>query len=86
MNLRKIILYDTTLRDGLGMEGISLSLKDKITIVRKLDGLGVHFIEGGYPGSNPKDASFFQSVKKISFLLIFKSSFKILLNVIISST
>ncbi|PZC40930.1 MAG: 2-isopropylmalate synthase [Chloroflexi bacterium] len=65
MNLRKIILYDTTLRDGLGMEGISLSLKDKITIVRKLDGLGVHFIEGGYPGSNPKDASFFQSVKKL---------------------
>jgi 2-isopropylmalate synthase len=47
------------------MEGISLSLKDKLSIVEKLDALGIHFIEGGFPGSNPKDAAFFQSVKKL---------------------
>src|SRR5690606_24942354 len=52
-------LYDTTLRDGLGMEGLSLSLEDKLLLVQKLDELGVHYIEGGYPGSNPKDAEFF---------------------------
>ena len=53
-------LYDTTLRDGLGMEGISLSLEDKLVLARKLDELGMHYIEGGYPGSNPKDADFFR--------------------------
>ncbi len=63
--MKKINLYDTTLRDGLGMEGISLSLKDKIEIVKKLDSLGVDFIEGGFPGSNPKDAAFFDSVQEI---------------------
>ena len=55
-----IRLYDTTLRDGLGMEGISLSLEDKLVLARKLDEMGVHYIEGGYPGSNPKDADFFR--------------------------
>jgi len=55
----KVELYDTTLRDGAGMEGISLSVEDKLKIVQKLDELGVHYIEGGYPGSNPKDAEFF---------------------------
>jgi 2-isopropylmalate synthase len=60
-----IHLYDTTLRDGLGMEGLSLSLEDKLTIAQKLDELGVHYIEGGYPGSNPKDAEFFQRAKQI---------------------
>lgn len=58
-------LYDTTLRDGLGMEGLSLSLEDKLLIVQKLDELGVHYIEGGYPGSNPKDAEFFQRAKSL---------------------
>ena len=52
----RITLYDTTLRDGLGMEGLSLSLQDKLTLAQKLADLGVHYIEGGYPGSNPKDA------------------------------
>jgi len=52
-------LYDTTLRDGLGMEGLSLSLEDKLLILAKLDSIGVHYVEGGYPGSNPKDAEFF---------------------------
>ncbi len=60
-----ILLYDTTLRDGLGMEGISLSLADKLLIAQKLDDLGVHYIEGGYPGSNPKDAEFFERAKEL---------------------
>ena len=58
-----LLLYDTTLRDGLGMEGLSLSLEDKLEITRKLDALGVHYIEGGFPGSNPKDAEFFTKAK-----------------------
>jgi 2-isopropylmalate synthase len=57
--MANIELYDTTLRDGAGMEGISFSVEDKLKIVEKLDQLGVRFIEGGYPGSNPKDAEFF---------------------------
>ena len=55
----RIELYDTTLRDGTQMEGISLSVEDKLKIARKLDEVGVHYIEGGWPGSNPKDAEFF---------------------------
>jgi 2-isopropylmalate synthase len=55
-------LYDTTLRDGAQSEGISFSVVDKLHIVRKLDELGVHYIEGGWPGSNPKDAEFFEKV------------------------
>jgi 2-isopropylmalate synthase len=53
-------LYDTTLRDGTQMEGISLSVEDKLKIARRLDEVGVHYIEGGWPGSNPKDAEFFR--------------------------
>ncbi len=60
-----IRLYDTTLRDGLGMEGISLSLEDKLVLARKLDEMGVHYIEGGYPGSNPKDADFFRRAHEL---------------------
>jgi 2-isopropylmalate synthase len=56
---KRIELYDTTLRDGTQMEGISLSVEDKLKIARKLDEIGVHYIEGGWPGSNPKDAEFF---------------------------
>src|SRR3990172_1706445 len=58
-------LYDTTLRDGAQMEGISLSVEDKLKIARKIDELGVHYIEGGYPGSNPKDAEFFARAKSL---------------------
>ena len=58
-------LYDTTLRDGAQGEGVSFSLEDKLKIARKLDALGVHYIEGGWPGSNPKDISFFQKVKTL---------------------
>jgi 2-isopropylmalate synthase len=53
-------LYDTTLRDGTQREGLSLSVEDKVKIARALDRLGVHYIEGGWPGSNPKDAEFFR--------------------------
>ncbi len=58
-------LYDTTLRDGLGMEGLSLSLQDKLILLEKIDALGVHYIEGGYPGSNPKDAEFFERARNV---------------------
>lgn len=62
--MKKIELYDTTLRDGSQTEGISYSQLDKIKIARKLDELGIHYIEGGYPLSNPKDKAFFQELKK----------------------
>jgi 2-isopropylmalate synthase len=61
----KVELYDTTLRDGTQMEGISLSVQDKLKIARKLDELGVHYIEGGWPGSNPKDAEFFAAARSL---------------------
>lgn len=60
-----IYVYDTTLRDGSQREGISFSLEDKIKITRKLDELGIHYIEGGWPGSNPKDVAYFNKVKEI---------------------
>lgn len=53
-------VYDTTLRDGAQQEGLNLSVADKLAIARQLDGLGVGFIEGGWPGSNPKDTEFFR--------------------------
>jgi 2-isopropylmalate synthase len=58
-------LYDTTLRDGTQKEGVSFSVVDKLNITQKLDELGIHFIEGGYPGSNPKDDEFFQKAKSL---------------------
>jgi len=61
----QIHLYDTTLRDGAQREGLSLSVEDKLKIARELDVLGVHYIEGGWPGSNPKDAEFFQRIQQI---------------------
>lgn len=62
MNMVK--LYDTTLRDGTQGEDISFLVKDKIRIAHKLDELGIHYIEGGWPGSNPKDVAFFKDIKK----------------------
>jgi 2-isopropylmalate synthase len=59
-------LYDTTLRDGAQKEGISFSVVDKLNIARKLGELGIHFIEGGWPGSNPKDVEFFRRAKSLS--------------------
>jgi 2-isopropylmalate synthase len=60
----QVYLYDTTLRDGAQQEGISLSVEDKLKIARLLDKLGFHFIEGGWPGANPKDAQFFERLKQ----------------------
>jgi len=62
---KTITVYDTTLRDGAQTEGISFSVQDKLHITEKLDGLGVHVIEGGWPGSNPKDAEFFRRAKRL---------------------
>ena len=57
-----ILLYDTTLRDGTQAEDISFSVEDKVRVARSLDELGVHYIEGGWPGSNPRDIEFFKAV------------------------
>src|SRR3990172_10766105 len=62
--MRQIKIYDTTLRDGSQAEDISFSLEDKIRIALKLDELGIHYIEGGWPGANPKDTEFFGEIKK----------------------
>jgi len=76
--LSTVKLYDTTLRDGAQREGISFSVTDKLHVAQKLDELGVHFIEGGWPGSNPKDDEFFQKAKtlklKNSVLVAFGST------------
>lgn len=64
--LSPVFLYDTTLRDGTQREGISLSCNDKLKIAQKLDEFGIHYIEGGWPGSNPKDAEFFERVKTLN--------------------
>jgi 2-isopropylmalate synthase len=61
----QVFIYDTTLRDGTQGEGVSLSVDDKLKIAKKLDQLGVHYIEGGWPGSNPKDMEFFQRAKEL---------------------
>ncbi|MBF0559791.1 MAG: citramalate synthase [Nitrospirae bacterium] len=63
--MRKIEIYDTTLRDGTQSEDIALSVEDKLRITEKLDEIGIHYIEGGWPGSNPKDAEYFKKVKKL---------------------
>lgn len=62
--MNKVSLYDTTLRDGTQGEGISLSVDDKLKIAVRLDKMGIHYIEGGWPGSNPKDMEFFQRIKE----------------------
>jgi len=59
-------LYDTTLRDGAQAEEVSYSVEDKLRITQKLDELGIHYIEGGWPGANPKDIQYFQDVRKLS--------------------
>ncbi|MGE5552597.1 MAG: citramalate synthase [Betaproteobacteria bacterium] len=61
----RLIIYDTTLRDGAQREGISFSVEDKLRIARRLDRLGVHLIEGGWPGANPKDSEFFAAARDL---------------------
>ena len=63
MSDNRVEIYDTTLRDGTQAEGVSLSLEDKLLIAERLDALGVDYIEGGYPLSNPKDAAFFRDIR-----------------------
>ena len=58
-----VALYDTLLRDGSQMEGIAFSLQDKIAIAHRLDALGMHYVEGGFPGSNEKDRAFFEQMR-----------------------
>lgn len=58
-------LYDTTLRDGAQREGISFSVEDKLRITQKLDDFGIHYIEGGWPGSNPKDIEYFKKARQL---------------------
>src|ERR1700761_7081992 len=60
MNTPRVTIYDTTLRDGTQGTGISFSVLDKIRVAEKLDAFGVDYIEGGWPGSNPRDVAFFQ--------------------------
>jgi len=62
-----VTLYDTTLRDGAQAEGINFSTADKLHIAERLDLFGVHYIEGGWPGSNPKDIEFFERAKSLKF-------------------
>src|SRR6187397_2679841 len=64
--MTRIAIYDTTLRDGSQGEGINFSLQDKLLITKRLDELGVDYIEGGYPLSNPKDFEYFQEVRNVS--------------------
>src|SRR5579864_2685398 len=63
--MARIQIYDTTLRDGTQGEGVNFSAQDKLLITRRLDELGVDFVEGGYPLSNPKDAEYFREVRKL---------------------
>ena len=65
--MSRVQLYDTTLRDGAQREGISFTAADKLAIARKLDELGVQYIEGGWPGANPKDSEFFNLARELRF-------------------
>jgi 2-isopropylmalate synthase len=62
---RLVRIYDTTLRDGTQGEGVNFSMEDKVRIARRLDEFGVHYIEGGWPGSNPKDVAFFRQMQSV---------------------
>lgn len=63
--MQRIEIYDTTLRDGAQSEDISFSVEDRLRITERLDELGIHYIEGGWPGSNPRDAEFFERARKL---------------------
>ncbi|MGZ4974539.1 MAG: citramalate synthase, partial [Limisphaerales bacterium] len=63
----EVEIYDTTLRDGSQGEGINFSVADKLRIAERLDAFGVHYIEGGWPGSNPKDVEFFERARRVKW-------------------
>ncbi|MGH7930355.1 MAG: citramalate synthase, partial [Candidatus Binatia bacterium] len=73
--MKDVLLYDTTLRDGCQAEDISFTLEDKLRIAEKLAELGIDYIEGGYPGSNARDADFFKRVKKLKLKNVKVASF-----------
>src|SRR5687768_2515922 len=60
-----VLIYDTTLRDGTQGEGVALSIRDKVTIAQLMDEIGISYIEGGWPGSNPRDEQFFEDIRKV---------------------
>jgi 2-isopropylmalate synthase len=64
--MRQVLLYDTTLRDGMQGQGMSLSAQEKVRVVRKLDELGIHLIEAGFPGSNPKELELFEMLADVA--------------------
>ncbi len=64
--MAKVEIYDTTLRDGAQTEDVSFSVEDKLRITEKLDELGIQYIEGGWPGANPKDIEYFKKVRELS--------------------
>src|SRR5512139_1977756 len=61
----RVAIYDTTLRDGAQAEDLNFSVEDKIRVARKLDEFGVHYVEGGWPGSNPRDVEFFREMRRV---------------------
>src|SRR6186713_60265 len=67
MSDQPVVLYDTTLRDGTQGENITLSLADKLRIARRLDDFGMPYVEGGWPGSNPKDGEFFAAARSVTW-------------------
>ena len=67
MKSREVFIYDTTLRDGTQGEQINFSAEEKLRIAQRLDDMGFHYIEGGWPGSNPKDIRFFEMAKGVAF-------------------
>ena len=73
--MRRIEIYDTTLRDGAQAEGISFSLQDKLNLTQRLDHLGFDYVEGGYPASNEKDAQFFQRIGELNLKHVKVSAF-----------
>ena len=75
MSAEQILLYDSTLRDGTQAEEVSFSLEDKLRITEKLDDLGIHYVEAGWPGSNPKDEAYFKEVKKLKLKSIRVAAF-----------
>ena len=63
-----ITLFDTTLRDGSQAEDVSFSVTDKIRLLQAFDDFGIHYVEGGWPGSNPKDVGFFKAARQCALM------------------
>ncbi len=67
MDKRAVLIYDTTLRDGTQGEQVNFTAEEKLRVARRLDEFGIAYIEGGWPGSNPKDMRFFELARKVRF-------------------